>query len=215
MDFLTRKPGIQTNPARARKACGAVTKNGSNYLLNGRSFLPLRSPLVTASRTHRRSQREYWRFIHDAVQSAEAQLFDGNSVVPPSQIWQEDLGRLRGRQVPAPDLKRIAAARGTSQTRVAPSACLFERSWRGNRRSSKSRTWGAVNFSHRFPVPSNRLRNWTLSRTWLSVASCAWPSSLYVPFDVGAERSGFIIKGSDGTRAGTARRPSEAMALDR
>ncbi|MBX3732863.1 MAG: relaxase domain-containing protein [Verrucomicrobiae bacterium] len=52
------------------------------------------------------------QILREAVQWSEDHLFDRHSVVPEFQIWQEALDRLRGRQVPAPDLKRITAARG-------------------------------------------------------------------------------------------------------
>ena len=52
------------------------------------------------------------RALHEAVQWAEAHLFDRHSVVPEFQIWQEALGRLRGQEVPASDLKQITADRG-------------------------------------------------------------------------------------------------------
>ncbi|MFO1452681.1 MAG: MobF family relaxase [Opitutaceae bacterium] len=60
------------------------------------------------------------RALHEAVQWAEAHLFDRHSVVPEFQIWQEALGRLRGQEVPAPDIKRITAARGYIRNESRP-----------------------------------------------------------------------------------------------
>lgn len=60
------------------------------------------------------------RALHEAVQWAETHLFDRHSVVPEFQIWQEALGRLRGQEVPASDIKRISATRGYVRSESRP-----------------------------------------------------------------------------------------------
>ncbi|MBL9175006.1 MAG: relaxase domain-containing protein, partial [Verrucomicrobiales bacterium] len=60
------------------------------------------------------------RVLHEAVQWAEAHLFDRHSVLPEFQIWQEALGRLHGQKVPASDLRRITATRGYIRSENRP-----------------------------------------------------------------------------------------------